>query len=114
MAAVNQNRIDAKQVIMAACNLFASMDLGLTDADSPAVIEQGDERFVEFFERLMNYRSVKGIEATDVCFECSIVAVEAATARGSETNYRFTVEKATMAVNGAAATYVKGEGLVCE
>ena len=114
MAAVNQNRVDAKQVIMAACNLFASMNLGLTDADSPAVIDQKDARFAEFFEKLVDYRSVKGIEVADIRFECSIVAVEAATARGSETNYRFTVVKASMVVNGANASYVKGEGLVCE
>ena len=44
-----EDRINAKQVIMAAANLFAAMDLGLTDADSPATISQDDAAYADFF-----------------------------------------------------------------
>ena len=35
------------------------------------------------------------------------MAVEAATARGSQTNYRFTITEASVTVNGTTATYDK-------
>lgn len=106
-----EDRINAKQVIMAAANLFAAMDLGLTDADSPATISQDDAKYADFFDALLAYRGVEGLDVADVNMNVTIVAVEAATARGSETNYRFTIDEATMNVNGASAKYVKGEGL---
>ena len=106
-----EDRINAKQVIMAAANLFAAMDLGLTDADSPATISQDDAAYADFFDAVVGYRGVEGLEVSNANLNVTIVAVEAATARGSETNYRFTIEEATMDVNGVPATYVKGEGL---
>ena len=106
-----EDRINAKQVIMAAANLFDGMDVGLTDADSPATINQNDDAYADFFDALLAYRGVEGLDVANVNLDVTIVAVEAATARGSETNYRFTINEATMDVNGTPASYVKGEGL---
>lgn len=105
--AVDENRVNAKTVIRAASDLFTMMDLGLTDADSGTTISMSDPAYKEFFSELQNFRDVADLDVSDASFTVSITAVEAATARGSQTNYRFTITEASVTVNGTTATYDK-------
>ena len=101
-----EDRTNAKQVIMAAGDLFTMMDLGLTDADSPATISQNDPAFAEFWSELADLDVQNAEIVTD------ITAVEAATARedSTQTNYRYAIKSATMTVNGKTITYDASKG----
>lgn len=104
----NENKANAKVVIKAASNVFATTEsLDLTDADSPATIDQNDPRFAEFFSELQAYKTMAGVELKDCTFKVTIQSVTAATARGdsTQTNYRYTVTGADMDVNGAVVSY---------
>lgn len=107
-----EDRTNAKQVIMAAGDLFTMMDLGLTDADSPATISQNDPQYEEFWAALQDYKKVADLDVKDASVTVTIQAVEAATAREDSTqvNYRYTVTDATMTVNGQTITYNDGNG----
>ena len=61
-----EDRTNAKQVIMAAGDLFTMMDMGLTDADSPATISQDDPAYAEFFDKLLQYKKVADLDVQDV------------------------------------------------
>ena len=76
-----EDRTNAKQVIMAAGDLFTMMDLGLTDADSPATISQNDPAFAEFWSELLQYKKVADLDVQNAEIVTDITAVEAATAR---------------------------------
>lgn len=106
------DRTNAKQVIMAAGDLFTMMDLGLTDADSPATISQDDPAFAEFFDKLLQYKKVADLDVKDVSITASIQAVQASTAREDSTqvNYRYAITEASMTVNGVGVAYDSGKG----
>ena len=97
----------SKQVIMAAGDLFTMMDMGLTDADSPATISQDDPAYAEFFDKLLQYKKVADLDVQDVSITVSIQAVQASTAREDSTqvNYRYAVTEASMNVNGVPVSY---------
>lgn len=114
VSAVDQGRMNAKTVIRGASNLFTMVDLGLTDADSGAVISMSDPAYKAFFDELQGHGEIADLDLTDASFTVNITAVEAATARGSQINYRFTIEEATVVVNGETATYSEHAGLVVE
>ena len=113
-SAVDQDRMNAKTVIRGASDLFTMMDLGLTDADSGAVISMSDPAYSEFFEELKGHGDIANLDLTDASFTVNISAVEAATARGSQVNYRFTIKEATVTVDGKTATYSERDGLVVQ
>lgn len=106
------DRTNAKQVIMAAGDLFTMMDLGLTDADSPATISQDDPAFAEFFDKLLQYKKVADLDVKDVSITASIQAVQASTAREDSTqvNYRYAITEASMTVNGVGVAYDSSKG----
>lgn len=106
------DRTNAKQVIMAAGDLFTMMDLGLTDADSPATISQDDPAFAEFFDKLLQYKKVADLDVEDVSITASIQAVQASTARedSAQVNYRYAITEASMTVNGVGVTYNSSKG----
>ena len=105
--ASGENRTNAKQVIMAAGDLFTMMDLGLTDEDSPATISQDDPAYAEFWEELLQYKKVADLDVQGASITVDITSVTAATAREDSTqvNYRFAVTDASMNVNGVDITY---------
>ncbi|WP_080803413.1 hypothetical protein [Arabiibacter massiliensis] len=107
-----EDRTNAKQVIMAAGDLFTMMDLGLTDADSPATITQDDPAYAEFFDKLLQYKKVADLDVKDASLTVSIQAVKASTARedSQQTNYRFAVTDASMTVNGSPIAYSADKG----
>lgn len=107
-----EDRTNAKQVIMAAGDLFTMMDMGLTDADSPAVISQDDPAYAEFFDELLKYKKVADLDVQDVQITVSIQAVQASTAREDSTqvNYRYSVTDASMKVNGASISCSADKG----
>ena len=107
-----EDRTNAKQVIMAAGDLFTMMDLGLTDADSPATISQDDPAFAEFWDELLPYKKVADLDVQNAEITADITAVEAATARedSTQTNYRYAIKSATMTVNGKTITYDASKG----
>ena len=102
-----EDRTNAKQVIMAAGDLFTMMDLGLTDEDSPATISQDDPAYAEFWEALLQYKKVADLDVEGASITVNITSVTAATAREDSTqvNYRFAVTDASMIVNGVDVTY---------
>ena len=106
-------RMKAKRVIMAAIDLFATMDLGLTDQDSPATISMDDPKFGEFFDALKGSEQLSGMELSSCSFEARIAAVHVATARedSQQKNYRYTLASADMTVDGAHASYNSKDGL---
>lgn len=108
------DRSKAKQVVMAAIDLFTSVDLGLTDEDSPATISMDDERFAEFFEQLKGYKKVAGLNVEACTLEAKISKVNVATARADsqQANYRYSLQAADVVVDGVHATYSKADGLV--
>ena len=109
--ASSQEKIDAKTVIKAASNvLAASEDLGVSMEESPVTISQDDPLFSQFYEELFAYKS--DIEVSDCTFTVSVKSVTAATARedSQQTNYRYTVNKADMNVDGKHITYDKKKG----
>lgn len=114
IGSVDQDRMNAKTVIRGASDLFTMVDLGLTDADSGAVISMGDQTYSEFFDELKEYGDIAELDLTDATFTVNISAVEAATARGSQTNYRFAIKEAEVTVNGKTATYNERDGLVVQ
>lgn len=107
-----EDRTNAKQVIMAAGDLFTMMDMGLTDADSPATIKQDDPAYAEFFDKLLQYKKVADLDVKDVTITVSIQAVKASTAREDSTqvNYRYAVTDASMNVNDASVSYNADKG----
>lgn len=107
-----EDRTNAKQVIMAAGDLFTMMDMGLTDADSPATISQDDPAYAEFFDKLLQYKKVADLDVQDVTITVSIQAVQASTARedSQQVNYRYAVTQASMNVNGTAVSYSADKG----
>lgn len=107
-----EDRTNAKQVIMGAGDLFTMMDLGLTDADSPATISQDDPAYAEFFDKLLQYKKVADLDVQDVSITVSIQAVQASTAREDSTqvNYRYAVTEASMNVNGVPVSYSADKG----
>ena len=107
-----EERTNAKQVIMAAGDLFTMMDMGLTDADSPAVIAQDDPAYADFFAELLQYKKVADLDVQDVSITVAIQAVQASTAREDSTqvNYRYSVTDASMTVNGASVSYSANKG----
>ena len=123
-----EDRTNAKQVIMAAGDLFTMMDLGLTDADSPRLfsvstthiklryipttISQNDPAFAEFWSELLQYKKVADLDVQNAEIVTDITAVEAATARedSTQTNYRYAIKSATMTVNGKTITYDASKG----
>lgn len=105
VSTADPDRVNAKTVIRAASDLFTMLDMGLTDADSGCTISMSDAKFSEFFNELKNFRDVADLDVSDASFTVNITAVNAATARGVETNYRFTINNATVTVNGKTATY---------
>lgn len=113
-APADPDRVNAKAVIRAAADLFTMMDLGLTDADTGTTITMSDPAYAEFFNELKSFRDVEGHEVSDASFTVDILAVNAATARGVETNYRFTITDATVTVDGKTATYSAKKGLTVE
>ena len=108
----DEERTNAKQVIMAAGDLFTMMDLGLTDADSPATISQDDPAYSDFWAELQQYKKVADLQVENASIKVTITAVEAATARedSAQTNYRFAVTDASMTVNGSDVKYNAGSG----
>ncbi len=108
------DRGNAKQVVMAAIDLFTTMDLGLTDEDSPATIAMSDPAFADFFEAVKGYKKVAGMDLEDAAFVATISKVNVATARADsqQANYRYALQEADVTVNGAHATYTKADGLV--
>lgn len=104
----------AKQVVMAAIDLFTTMDLGLTNEDSPATISMDDPRFAEFFEALKGYKKVAGLSVESCTLEAKITKVNVATARADsqQANYRYSLQSADVVVDGAHVTYTKDGGLV--
>ena len=106
-------RTNAKQVIMAASNLLASMDLGLTDEDSPVTLTMGDATYDAFFTAVKGYKKVAGLELTECSITADVTALKAATARADsqQTNYLFTITAADMVVNGKHVTYSEKDGL---
>jgi len=102
-----EDRTNAKQVIMAAGDLFTMMDMGLTDADSPATISQDDPAY-----KLLQYKKVADLDVQDVSITVSIQAVQASTAREDSTqvNYRYAVTEASMNVNGVPVSYSADKG----
>ncbi|MCQ5090634.1 FAD-binding protein [Slackia exigua] len=106
-------RMKAKWVIMSAIDLFATMDLGLTDKDSPATIGMDDPKFAEFFKALKGKDRLAGIELSSCSFEARIAAVHVATARedSQQQNYRYTLTSADMTVDGSHASYNPKDGL---
>lgn len=109
----SDDRTNAKQVIMAVGDLLATMDLGLTDADSPATISMDDAAYAGFFDAVKAYKKVASLELTSCTVEATIKAVLAATARADsqQTNYRFTITSVEMTVNGAEVTYTPDDGI---
>ncbi|WP_281656015.1 hypothetical protein [Eggerthella sinensis] len=107
-----EDRTNAKQVIMAAGDLFTMMDMGLTDADSPATISQDDPAYAELFDKLLQYKKVADLDVQDVTITVSIQAVQASTARedSQQVNYRYAVTQASMNVNGTAVSYSADKG----
>ena len=107
-----EDRTNAKQVIMAAGDLFTMMDMGLTDADSAATISQDDPAYAEFFDKLLQYKKVADLDVQDVSITVSIQAVQASTAREDSTqvNYRYPVTEASMNVNGVPVSYSADKG----
>lgn len=107
-----EDRTNAKQVIMAAGDLFTMMDMGLTDADSPATISQDDPAYSEFFDKLLQYKKVADLDVQDLTITASIQAVQASTARedSQQVNYRYTVTDASMKVNGVGVSYSADKG----
>lgn len=104
----NENKANAKTVIKAASNVFATTEsLDLTDADSPATIDQNDPQFAEFFTELQNYKTMSDVDLKDCSFTVTIQSVTASTARGdsTQTNYRYTITGADMDVNGIGIAY---------
>ena len=104
----NENKANAKTVIKAASNVFASTEsLDLTDQDSPATIDQNDPRCADFFSELQAYKTMSGLELKDCSFTVTIQSVTASTARGdsTQTNYRYTITGADMDVNGVGISY---------
>lgn len=111
--AISKEKIDAKTVIKAASNvLAASEDLGVSMEESPVTISQDDPRFSQFYEELFAYKGMSDIEVSDCTFTVSVKSVTAATARedSQQTNYRYTVNKADMNVDGKHITYDKKKG----
>ena len=107
-AVSNENKAQAKTVIKAASNVFATTEsLDLTEKDSPATIDQNDPRFTEFYSELQDYKTMGDTTLQDCSFTVTIQSVTAATARGdsTQTNYRYTVTGASMDVNGANISY---------
>lgn len=82
--------------------LAASDDLGVSMEESPVTISQDDPRFSQFYEELFAYKGMSDIEVSDCTFTVSVKSVTAATARedSQQTNYRYTVNKADMNVDG--------------
>lgn len=107
-----EDRTNAKQVIMGAGDLFTMMDMGLTDADSPATISQDDPAYAEFFDKLLQYKKVADLDVQDATITVAIQSVQASTAREDSTqvNYRYSVTKASMTVNGVSTTYSADKG----
>ena len=106
-------KADAKVVLKAASNVFAvTQSLGLTSKDSPATISQNDPKYADFFKELQEYKTMGGVEISDCSFTVGITAVTANTARGdsTQTNYRYTITKASMTVNGRQITYDSDKG----
>lgn len=104
----NENKANAKTVIKAASNVFATTEsLNLTEKDSPATIDQNDPAFTEFYTELMEYKTMSGVELKDCSFTVAIQSVTASTARGdsTQTNYRYSITKASMNVNGVHVSY---------
>jgi hypothetical protein len=104
----NENKANAKTVIKAATNVFATTEsLDLSEKDSPATIDQNDPVFSEFYAELKDYKTMSGVELKDCSFTVAIQSVTAATARGdsTQTNYRYTITGADMVVNGVGITY---------
>ena len=71
----SSDRTNAKQVIMAGRDLFTMMNLGLTDADSPATISQNDP-FAEFWSELLQYKKVADLDVQNAEIVTDITAVE--------------------------------------
>lgn len=104
---------DAKVVLKAASNVFAvTQNIDLTDKDSPATISQDDSKYSAFFDELKQYKTMSGVDLQDCKFTVTIQAVTANTARGdsTQTNYRYTVTKASMKVNGKQISYDVNNG----
>ena len=106
------DRTNAKQVIMAAGDLFTIMDLGLTDQDSPVIISQSDAKYANFFEELQRYKKVNDLDVKDLEINAYIQAIHASTARedSQQINYRYTITTVNMTVNGVPITYDSSSG----
>ncbi len=107
-------RTNAKQVIMAISDLLTTVDLGLTDEDSPATIASSDERFTEFYDSVRASKKMEGLELTDCSIVANINGVLSATARADsqQMSYHYTLVSADMTVNGEHVTYDKDNGIV--
>ena len=81
-----EDRTNAKQVIMAAGDLFTMMDMGLTDADSPATISQDDPAYAEFFDKLLQYKKVADLDVQDVSMNVNGVPVSYSADKGFSKN----------------------------
>lgn len=110
---VADDKTNAKQVVMAAMDLFTMMDLGLTNEDSPATISMDDPAFAEFFAAVKGYKKVAALDVTACTLVATITKINVATARedSQQANYRYTLQSADVVVNGAHVTYDKKEGL---
>ncbi|MFR5828669.1 MAG: hypothetical protein ACLUE1_06250 [Adlercreutzia equolifaciens] len=106
-----EDRTNAKQVIMAAGDLF-TMITWPHRRRQPATISQNDPAFAEFWSELLQYKKVADLDVQNAEIVTDITAVEAATARedSTQTNYRYAIKSATMTVNGKTITYDASKG----
>ncbi len=105
-----QDRLDAKTVIKAASNVFASSEnLDITSDESPITVSQNDPRFATFFEELSASKGMSDIDLSNCSFTVTVTSVTAATARedSQQTNYRYAITKADMTINGKHISYDK-------
>lgn len=109
-------RTNAKQVIMAVSDLLTTMDLGLTEDDSPATISMSDPTYTEFFDAVKQYKNVSSLDLTDCTVVTEITSVLSQTARADSQQYHnhYDVQSVEMTVNGVKVTYSTDAGITVE
>lgn len=106
-------RTNAKQVIMAASDLLTTMDLGLTEDDSPATISMDDPAFSAYFDAVKGYKKVAGLELTSCVVTTTVKSVLSQTARADSQQFHnhYEVQSVEMTVNGTHVSYNPENGI---
>lgn len=109
-------RINAKQVIMAVSELLTTVELGLTEEDSPATISMDDVKFADFFEQVKAYKHVADLDLANCTVTTKVTSVLSQTARADSQQYHnhYDVQSVEMTVNGTKVTYTPADGIVME